>query len=72
MTMDFIEGLVSEGYDAILVIVDRYTKYAHFIPLKHPFTAQGVAKLVLEHVFRLHGLPKSIISDRDRMFTSIF
>jgi hypothetical protein len=73
LTMDFIEGLpLSEGYNAILVIVDRYTKYAHFIPLKHPFTALSVARIVLDHVVKLHGLPKSIVFDRDRVFTSTF
>jgi hypothetical protein len=71
--MDFVEGLPSlEGYNTILVIVDRYTKYAHFIPLKHPFTAQGVARVVLDNVVKLHGLPQSIVSDRDRVFTSTF
>lgn len=71
--MDFIEGPPSsDGYNAILVVVDRYTKYAHFLPLKHPFTAQGVAKLVLNTVIKLHGCPKSILTDRDRIFLSGF
>ena len=47
-SMDFIEGLPkSEGYSSILVVVDRFTKVSHFIPLKHPFTAAGVAKAFL-------------------------
>lgn len=71
--MDFIKGLpLSEGSNSILVIVDRFTKYCHFVPLKHPFTAQGVAKLILDHVVKLHGIPKSIVSDRDKIFTSTF
>jgi hypothetical protein len=71
--MDFIEGLPQSGpTNSILVIVDKFSKFAHFIPLKHPFTAAVVAKLFFDMVFRLHGLPKSIILDRDRVFTSRF
>lgn len=63
VTMDFVEGLPSyEGYNSILV-VDRYTKSAHFIPLKHPFTAPGVAHAVFDNVIKLHGLPRTIILD---------
>lgn len=73
LTMDFIEVLPSlEWYNSILVVVDRYTKYAHFIPLKHPFTAQTVVRAVLHQVIKLHGFPKTIVSDRDRIFTSVF
>jgi hypothetical protein len=54
------------------VVVDIYTKYAHFLPLKHPFIAQGVAKVVFDQVVKLHGMPKSVVSDRDRIFTSSF
>ena len=73
ISMDFIEGLpVSGSANAILVIVDKFSKFAHFIALKHSFTAQSVAQLFLDNVFCLHGLPKSIISDRDKIFTSLF
>jgi hypothetical protein len=73
ISMDFIDGLpMSKGKNGILVIVDHFSKYAHFIPLAHPFTALTVAKLFLVNVYRLHGLPTSIVSDRDRVFSSQF
>ena len=53
-----------------MVVVDKFTKYAHFIPLAHPFTSLQVAQAFMNHVYKLHGLPQSLISDRDRIFTS--
>ena len=71
ISLDFIEGLPkSKTYDTILVIVDKFSKYGHFIPLSHPYTALSVAQLFLNHIYKLHGLPTMIISDRDRIFTS--
>ncbi len=68
--MDFIEALPkSEGRDN-LVVVDKLTTYAHFIPLTHPYTTLVVAKAFLNTVYKLHGMPKGIISDRDKVFTS--
>jgi hypothetical protein len=71
--MDFIEALPKcEGYSMILVVVDRFTKYAHFLPLKHPYTATSVAQLFFSNIVKLHGLPKTIVSDRDKVFASAF
>jgi hypothetical protein len=71
ITMDFIEALPkSEGKDTILVVVDKLTKYAHFIPLSRFFTTKTIVQLFIDHIFKLHGLPLAIITDRDQIFTS--
>ncbi len=73
ISMDFVEGLPkSNKQDVILVVVDRFIKYMHFIPLARPYTAAKVATLFLQHVFKLHGMLTSIVSDRDTVFTSLF
>lgn len=71
ISMDFVEGLpLSEQKDLILVVVDRFTKYAHFLALKHPITVKNVAKVFVDNIFKLHSLPTVIVTDRDSIFTS--
>ena len=71
-SMDFVEGLPkSEGKDYILVVVDKFTKFAHFIGLSHPFSAQKVARVLLDQVINLHGVPQTIVSNKDKVFTSL-
>ena len=71
--MDFVEGLPkSQMKDVILVAVDRFTKFVHFVALSHPYTSSKVASFYMHHVFKLHGMPTSIVSDRDPIFTFHF
>ena len=71
--MDFITGLPKVNReDCIFVVVDRLTKYAHFFAIPSDLQAAQVADLFFREVFCLHGLPRNIISDRDRRFISIF
>ena len=68
--MDFVEALPKvHGKSVILIVVDRFSKYAHFIPLGHPYTASSVARAFFNDIVRLHGFPESIVSDRDPVFT---
>jgi hypothetical protein len=70
ISMDFIEGLPKvAGKSVILTVVDRFSKYAHFIALSHPYTASSVARAFFDGIVRLHGFPLSIVSDRDLVFT---
>jgi hypothetical protein len=73
ISMDFIEGLPSSDHcNVIVVVVDRFTKYAHFFATKHPYTAQTIAQLILDNVVKLHGLPKTIVTEKDTIFLSKF
>ena len=71
ISLDFVEGLpISHGFNCILVVVDLFSKYSHFVALKHPFSALSVAKIFMQHIYRLHGLPTTLVLDHDRIFTS--
>jgi hypothetical protein len=74
VTMDFITGLPRTGkqHDSILVVVDKLTKYAHFIPVKDYSQGNGCCDIFMKEVARLHEIPKTIVSDRDPKFTSNF
>lgn len=69
--MDFIEGLpLSKSYSVIIVIVDRLSKYSHFILITHPYTATITTRAFMDNIFKLHGIPHSIVSTQDAIFTS--
>lgn len=71
--MDFISGLPkSKEYELIWVIMDKYSRSVHFLPLSHPISAKTLAKMYLGNIYKLHGLPIFIVSDRDPIFLSDF
>ena len=73
VAMNFIIGLPpSYGCSVILVVIDKLSKFAHFIPLPARFSAKMVVDTFIQHVVKIHGIPQSIVSDRDRIFTSAF
>jgi hypothetical protein len=73
ISIDFIEALPRvQGKTVILSVVDRFSKYCHFISLAHPYTAESVAQAFFSDIVRLHGVPQSIVSDHDSVFTSAF
>jgi hypothetical protein len=64
ISMNFVEGLSHSGSaNSILVVVDRFTKYGHFLPLRHPYTTFIIAKVFLDHIYKLHSMPSSIVLD---------
>ncbi|KAF8749013.1 hypothetical protein RHS01_10345 [Rhizoctonia solani] len=70
---DFITGFPkSQGHDAILVVIDSFSKFGHFIPTSKKVTAKGLADLFITHVWKLHGLPVKTVSDRGTTFTGKF
>eukprot|EP00253_Pinus_taeda_P027559 PITA_27559 len=74
ISMDFITGLplTPQRHNAILVVVDKLTKSAHFIPVRDTYDVADVARVFINEIIRFHGVPKKIISDRDSRFTSRF
>ena len=72
--MDFITifPMTWRQHDSIMVVVDKLTKVAHFIPVKSTYETDDIAKIFMKEIFKLHGLPKAIVSDRDVKFTSNF
>ena len=71
ITMDFVSGfpLTQQNHDSIWVIVDRLTKSVHFIPVRIDYSMDRLAELYVDEIVRLHGVPLSIVSDRDPRFT---
>eukprot|EP00253_Pinus_taeda_P006262 PITA_06262 len=74
ISMDFITGLprTKRNNDSIFMVVDKLSKVAHFIPVQSTYRSAQIAHIFMQNVFKLHGLPKTIISDRDVKFTSAF
>ena len=74
ITMDFVVGLPLTGrkHDSVWVVVDRLTKSAHFLPVRTDYSLDKLAELYIKEIVWLHGIPISIISDRDPRFTSRF
>ena len=71
--MDFIQGLPKYGGKTIiLVVVDRISKYSHFCALIHPYTTSSITQIFMDKIFLLHGIPSSIVSERNATFTSHF
>ena len=71
ISVDFITKLpLTQGYDSILVVVDRFTKMAYFIPTTEKTSTEGLARLFRDNIWKLHGLPDSIISDRGLQFAA--
>ena len=74
ISLNFITGLPrnKKHNDSIMVVIDKLSKSAHFIPVKSTYKSINIAQIFMKEIFRLHGIPKMVISDRDVKFTSTF
>jgi hypothetical protein len=73
VVLDFVEAFPRvRGKSVILTVVDRFSKYCHFIPLAHPYSAESIAQAFFNDIVRLHSVPQSMVSDRDTVFMSTF
>jgi len=73
IAMNFITGLpIVNVFSVIMVVIDKLTKYAHFLTLKADYSSKTVAEAFMSNIVKLHGMPRSIVLDRDKVFTSAF
>ena len=73
ISMEFIVGLPKSGNKSVtMVVVDHLSKYAHLCALQHPFKTSTMGQSFMDNIFKLHGMPHSIVSDHDPTFTSNF
>ena len=72
--MDFVTGLsrTSQGLDTVWVVIDRLTKSAHFLPIRINYSMERLAQVYIREIVKLHGVPESIVLDRDPTFQSRF
>jgi hypothetical protein len=73
VAMDFVEGFPQvHDKSIVLTVIDCFSKYAHFLPLGHPYTETSAPRVFFDNIVRLHGIPSLIVSDKDPVFTSQF
>jgi hypothetical protein len=74
ITIDFITKLprTKRQHDSIMVVVEKLTKASHFVPVKTTHTSANIVEIYMREIARLHGIPRTIVSDRDTKFTSNF
>ena len=73
IAMDFIIGLPnSHGYSTIMVVIDRLSKFGHFIPLRADYNSRQVVEAFIANIVKLYGIPRTIVSNRDKVFISSF